>query len=136
MTHIPRQARQPLDGAAERAAPALPWQRAEGAAVLAAAIIAYALLDASWLLFAALLLLPDVGMLGYLAGTRVGAVAYNALHVYAGPAAAILVGVAGVGWALPVGVVWVAHVGMDRALGYGLKLPTGFRDTHLGRIGG
>ena len=127
--------REPAAGAT-RPAPAVRWQRVEGAAVLAAALLAYAWLDASWLLFAALLLAPDLGMLGYLAGPRAGAIAYNAVHVYAGPAAAILAGVAGVAWALPVGVIWLAHIGMDRALGYGLKLPTGFKDTHMGRLGG
>ena len=75
-------------------------------------------------------------MLGYLAGPAVGARAYNLAHTYAAPAV-----LAGVGWAmgasLPVALalVWAAHIGFDRALGYGLKLPTGFRDTHLGRIG-
>lgn len=118
------------------AARALAWQRAEGAAVLAAALVAYAWLGASWLLFAGLLLLPDLGMLGYLAGPRVGAITYNLVHMYAGPAVAVLAGVAGVTWALPVGVIWLAHIGMDRALGYGLKLPSGFKDTHMGRIGG
>lgn len=130
------QVREPAGDAAERVVPAVGWQRVEGAAVLAAALLAYAWLDASWLLFAALLLLPDLGMLGYLAGPRVGAITYNIVHVYAGPAATILAGLAGVAWALPTGVIWLAHIGMDRALGYGLKLPTGFKDTHLGRIGG
>ena len=130
-----QQGREPVAGA-RPAAGALLWQRAEGAAVLATAAIAYAWLDGSWLLFAALLLAPDLGMLGYLAGPRAGAITYNAVHLYVGPAAAILAGVAGVAWALPVGLIWLAHIGMDRGLGYGLKLPTGFRDTHMGRIGG
>ncbi|MBW3552765.1 MAG: DUF4260 domain-containing protein [Gemmatimonadetes bacterium] len=135
MSQTAQQVREPVAGT-PRPGAALPWQRAEGAAVLAAALVAYTFLDASWLLFAALLLAPDLGMLGYLAGRRVGAMTYNAVHVYAGPAAALLAGVAGVAWALPVGVIWLAHIGMDRALGYGLKLPTGFKDTHMGRIGG
>lgn len=135
MIETAQRVRAPVAGA-PRAAAALRWQRAEGAAVLVTALIAYAWLDASWLLFAALLLAPDLGMLGYLAGPRAGAITYNAVHVYAGAAAAILAGVAGVSWALPVGLIWAAHIGMDRGLGYGLKLPTGFRDTHMGRIGG
>ena len=128
---------------AEAAAPPAPstgsgvrrWLRAEGVAVLVAAIAAYWMLDASWVLFAALLLVPDIGALGYLAGPRVGAATYNLVHIYPGPAAALLAGVAGVAWGVPVGLIWLAHIGMDRALGYGLKGPTGFRDTHLGRIG-
>lgn len=82
------------------------------------------------------LLLPDVSMVGYLANSRVGALTYNVVHNWT---LALLV--LGLGWWLAidamvlVGALLVAHVGMDRALGYGLKLPTDFRDTHLGRIG-
>lgn len=114
---------------------AVTWQRVEGAAVLVAAVVAYAVVDASWLLFAALLLAPDLGMLGYLGGPRLGAATYNALHVLIGPAAAMAIWLAGAAWALPVALAWLAHIGVDRALGYGLKLPTGFQQTHLGAIG-
>jgi hypothetical protein len=90
----------------------------------------------SWWLFALLILAPDLSMLGYLAGPRVGAVAYNALHILIAP---LILGIAGVLLAAPittaVALIWIAHIAIDRALGYGLKLPTGFRDTHLGRIG-
>lgn len=110
--------------------------RAEGAAVLAAALLAYAHLGLSWWLFAALILAPDLAMLGYLRGPRLGAALYNAAHTYVLPA---LVGIGG--WwtesrlALGVALILVAHVGFDRAMGYGLKLPEGFKHTHLGRIG-
>ena len=110
--------------------------RLEGAAVLAAAVWGFALTGASWWLFGALLLAPDLAMVGYLRGPRVGAAVYNAAHTYAAPVA--LVGAAeALGWGLglPVALVWAAHVGVDRAVGCGLKLPTGFRDTHLGALG-
>jgi hypothetical protein len=87
-----------------------------------------------WLLPA--LLAPDLSMVGYLAGPRVGAVTYNLAHNLVVPIVLL-----GLGWPLsqPVlslaGAVLFAHVAVDRALGYGLKLPSGFRDTHLGRIG-
>jgi hypothetical protein len=86
--------------------------------------------------FAALLLLPDLGLLGCLAGPRIGALAYNALHTYLGPAgfaALAYVGVVPPAW--PSCVIWVAHIGMDRALGLGLKFPGTFRDTLLGAVG-
>jgi len=82
------------------------------------------------------LLVPDISMVGYLANSRVGAMIYNLIHNWT---LALLV--LGLGWWLAVdamlltGALLLAHVGMDRALGYGLKLPTDFRDTHLGRIG-
>ncbi|MFO0618851.1 MAG: DUF4260 domain-containing protein [Polyangiaceae bacterium] len=108
--------------------------RAEGAAILAVAIAVFHALGGSWGLFAALFLVPDVSLLGYLAGARVGAPIYNAAHSLLGPLALGAVGVALTGLASPlllVAAIWIAHVGFDRALGYGLKYATGFRDTHL-----
>lgn len=111
-------------------------QRIEGAALLIAAAFAF---DASgWSLwwFALLLLAADVSMLGYLAGPRAGAAVYNAGHMLLGPAALLAWSWAGgPATALAVGAVWLAHIGMDRAFGYGLKHGDGFHHTHLGLIG-
>jgi hypothetical protein len=110
------------------------WLRAEGLAVLALATYLYARGGHSWLLFAVLFLAPDLSFAGYLAGPRLGAAVYNALHSYVGPlilAAVVLA--AGRPAALP--LIWAAHIGFDRALGYGLKYPTAFGDTHLGAVG-
>lgn len=110
--------------------------RLEGAAALALAIGAYSTLGYGWILFAALLLLPDLSMLGYIAGPQVGALAYNFAHSYITPVA-----IGAAAWfsgsepAVAAALIWTAHIGMDRMLGYGLKLPTGFRNTHLGQIG-
>ena len=113
----------------------LVWLRVEGLAVLALAVLLYARGGHSWLLLAALFLAPDLSFVAYLGGTRMGAWAYNAAHSYAGPAlaagAALLTGRPPV-----VALIWAAHVGFDRALGYGLKYPSGFADTHLGRLRG
>lgn len=110
--------------------------RAEGLAVFAAALVAYAALGASWWLFAALILAPDLSMLGYLAGPRPGAFFYNAAHTYVGPA---LLGGLAYGVSAPlagaIALIWTAHIGLDRLLGYGLKYPAGFALTHLGRVG-
>jgi hypothetical protein len=109
--------------------------RLEGLAVLIVAVTGYHAIGASWVLFAVLLLLPDLGLLGYLAGPRIGALAYNTVHTYVGPAglaALAYLGVAPGAW--PVCLIWVAHIGMDRALGLGLKFPSAFRDTHLGAV--
>jgi hypothetical protein len=110
--------------------------RIEGACILAIAVHMYWLLGETWWLFAILFLAPDVSFLGYLAGTRVGAIAYNLLHTIAGPIllalAALLVPYEP---AMAVALIWLAHCGFDRALGYGLKYPAGFAFTHLGRIG-
>lgn len=110
--------------------------RLEGLALLLAAVVLYAVQGASWWLFAVLLFAPDLGMLGYLRGERVGAVTYNLAHFTVLPLVTALVGLM-TGAQLPVSIalIWLAHIGLDRAFGYGLKLPTGFKDTHLGSIG-
>lgn len=110
--------------------------RLEGLAVFAAALGAYVAVDGRLWLLLVLALAPDLAMLGYLAGPRVGSHLYNAVHTYVAPLA--LAGVALVVAApliTSVALVWAAHIGADRALGYGLKYPTGFGDTHLGSKG-
>ncbi len=110
--------------------------RLEGLAALVATVIAYQMLGGNWWLFAALLLAPDLSMFGGLAGPRRGAQIYNLAHTWLVPA-----GLAGIGLVtnlpllLQLACVWGAHIGMDRALGYGLKYPEGFDHTHLGLIG-
>ncbi|HEY5237154.1 MAG TPA: DUF4260 domain-containing protein [Rhizomicrobium sp.] len=110
--------------------------RMEGAALAFAAIAAYAHLGGRWPLFAVLILAPDLSFLGYLAGARVGAAAYNAAHSTVAP---ILFGAFGAMLGHPLAIlialIWIAHVGFDRAMGYGLKYASGFRNTHLGLIG-
>ena len=109
-------------------------RRWEGAALAAVAVLLFAQTSGNWGLFFALLLLPDLGMLGYLAGPRVGARTYNACHTYLVPVALGLVGyLVAAPLLTAVCAIWVAHIGLDRAIGYGLKHDTGFKDTHLSR---
>ncbi len=112
------------------------WLRAEGIAALVGGLSAWLALGAAWPLFLVFLLVPDVSMIGYLKGTHAGAITYNFVHNWA--TAGLVLGL-GVALAVPgivlAGVILVAHVGMDRLMGYGLKYPTSFQDTHLGRIG-
>lgn len=110
--------------------------RVEGLAMLVAALLGYQALHASWRLFALLLLIPDVALVAYLSGPRVGALAYNAMHIYLAPGVlAVLAYLNVVPGAWPICLVWMAHIGMDRMLGLGLKFPSAFRDTHLGTVG-
>ena len=110
--------------------------RLEGAAAFAASAALYAHAGFAWPLFAVLFLAPDLAMLGYLTGARNGAGAYNIAHTNALALPLALFGLfAGQSAVLAVALIWIAHIGFDRALGYGLKYPTGFGDTHLGRIG-
>ena len=110
--------------------------RVEGAVVFAAAIALYGHAGFSWLMFAILFLAPDLSMLAYLAGPGAGALAYNLIHTYALPLPLAIAGFAlGSPLAAAIGLIWTAHIGLDRLLAYGLKYRSGFGDTHLGRIG-
>ena len=107
----------------------------EGAVVAAAAIALYFHFGYPWWLLVVLALAPDLSMLGYAAGPVVGRAAYDAAHTYAVPVALAAIGVlADSDAALQVGLIWTAHIGIDRAIGYGLKYRTGFKDTHMQRV--
>ena len=109
-------------------------QRLEGLAALSAGIVAYAMLGQSWWLFAVLLFTPDLMMVFYLRSPRAGGLAYNAVHTYVAPALLALLGLVVGPLAYALAAIWVAHIGLDRLLGYGLKLDR-FEHTHLGPIG-
>ncbi len=110
------------------------WLRLEALAVFALAVYLYARGGYSWLIFSALFLAPDLSFAAYLAGSRVGAAGYNILHSYIGPVALAAAFLA-TDHPPILGLIWAAHIGFDRLLGYGLKYPTEFGDTHLGAVG-
>lgn len=114
--------------------PAL-WLRIEGLVLLVGAVVAYGTLVGNWWLFALLLFAPDLFMIGYMSNPVWGAALYNVGHTYLLPALLL-----GVGWwmgwqfAIPIALIWIAHIGLDRLVGYGLKYPTAFKDTHLQHV--
>ena len=110
--------------------------RLEGLTLFLGMILLYAVWGGSWLLFAVLFLVPDLSFLAYLADAKTGAVVYNAAHSYLAPVALMTTGFAiGDPLTLSIAMIWLGHIGIDRALGYGLKYAEGFGYTHLGRIG-
>ncbi|KAK5095884.1 hypothetical protein LTR70_003203 [Exophiala xenobiotica] len=111
--------------------------RLEAAAVLTSSTWAYSRLTSpSWWTFAALLLVPDIGMAGYLANTRAGAALYNSVHTETPPIILLCAAWATRNEAVAgVALCWLAHIGMDRMFGFGLKYGTGFGHTHLGVLG-
>jgi hypothetical protein len=110
--------------------------RAEGAAVALAMAVVLWHLGPPWWLVVLMLVAPDLALAGSALGPRVGAMVYNAAHTYLGPVIlAAAWGLSGSGTVAAVAGIWALHIGVDRALGFGLKYPTGFRDTHLGRFG-
>ena len=110
--------------------------RLEGLALFLGMTFLYAEWEGSWLVFVLLFLVPDLSFAAYLASPRVGAIVYNAAHAYLAPVVLMTLGFAlAEPLVLSIAMIWLAHIGFDRALGYGLKYSKGFGFTHLGRIG-
>jgi Domain of unknown function (DUF4260) len=118
--------------------------RAEGLALFLSAVLAFHFMGGNWWMFAALILVPDISFIGYVFGPKIGSIAYNMLHSTIGPLL-----LACLGWWLDedstmihiirdlsgfTALIWLAHIGFDRAVGYGLKYATGFKHTHLGNL--
>jgi hypothetical protein len=109
--------------------------RVEGLALFAGALVVYFDQGFGWWALVILFLAPDISFAGYLAGPGIGARIYNTLHTTVGPAALAVVGILSeTDWCVQLALIWLAHIGFDRLLGYGLKYPTAFKDTHLGRV--
>ena len=107
----------------------------EGLVVLLLVGAYYAYQGYSWLLFVLLLLAPDLAMLGYMVSKDIGSVTYNVVHTYTLPAILAVISLAaGFELGLPLALIWFAHIGMDRMVGYGLKYPGDSKDTHLSRV--
>lgn len=110
--------------------------RIEGLVLFLGMTLLYAAWDGSWWIYALLFFVPDLSFAGYLISPAAGAFAYNLMHSYMLP---VTLSVIGFGFASPlllsIALIWLAHIGIDRALGYGLKYNAGFGYTHLGRIG-
>ncbi|MDO9060647.1 MAG: DUF4260 domain-containing protein [Bradyrhizobium sp.] len=110
--------------------------RLEGLMLFIGMTLLYAVWEGSWWVYAILFLAPDLSLLGYLAGPKSGATLYNAVHSYLAPVALMTMGFAlSAPLVLSIAMIWLAHIGFDRALGFGLKYGAGFGFTHLGRIG-
>lgn len=111
-------------------------RRAEYAAAFLIVLWLYAQSGAGWWWFALLFLVPDITMAGYVFGSRIGALVYNAGHSFLSVAAlGMLMYVSEQQWLWPYVLIWAAHIAFDRMLGYGLKYASAFQNTHLGRIG-
>jgi hypothetical protein len=110
--------------------------KTEELAEMLLAVVVFTQLPYAWWVLPATFLLPDLSILGYLAGPRVGAFSYNLLHH---KALAVALGLTGWMLGLPLlmlaGTVLFFHNAFDRSLGYGLKYASGFRETHLGQVG-
>ncbi len=107
----------------------------EEALMFAFSIYLFTQLDFAWWWFPALLLAPDIGMIGYLHGPRLGSITYNITHHKGIALAVLLVGYYNQhDWTTLAGIILFGHSSMDRILGYGLKYPDSFQHTHLGKL--
>ena len=99
-------------------------------------IYLFSLLPFPWWFYPLFFFVPDLSMLGYLAGPQFGAITYNLIHH---KAIALSLFAAGSLFHIPVmsliGVVLLGHSSLDRVLGYGLKFSNSFNHTQLGVIG-
>jgi hypothetical protein len=114
------------------------WQRAEAALVFVAGLMLFWQADSglAWWLALIVFFAPDLSFAGYAAGNRLGAMAYNLVHVYAFGLGLFAIGaVLDMPTVPALGALWLAHSGFDRMLGYGLKSTEGFGVTHLGLVG-
>jgi Domain of unknown function (DUF4260) len=110
--------------------------RLEGLTLFAGMTLLYAVWGGSWWVYVLVFFVPDVSFAAYLAGPKVGAILYNAAHSYMAPMALMTTGFGmNSPLTLSIAMIWLAHIGFDRTLGYGLKYSAGFGFTHLGRIG-
>ena len=110
--------------------------RLEGLALLIGMTLLYYIWDGSWWVYVLLFFVPDISFAAYLSGPRFGALVYNAVHSYLAPVAMMTGAFATAEpLILSIAMIWLAHIGFDRALGYGLKYAAGFGFTHMGRIG-
>ncbi len=110
--------------------------RIEGVAVLLLCLYLYQIFGFSWLLFAMLFFCPVLAFFAYLINSKTGAIAYNIAHSYISPILMCFAYfISDIEVLKLVGVVWLAHIGFDRMLGYGLKYSKGFSYTHLGVVG-
>jgi hypothetical protein len=109
--------------------------RLEGLALLGGSVAIYVDQDFNWVLFAVIAVAPDLSLAAYAAGPRLGAVGYDLVHTTVAPLVLGAVGlVADSTLAVEIALVWLAHIGVDRLIGYGLKYPSGFKETHLQRV--
>jgi hypothetical protein len=108
--------------------------RLEGLLLCILALISYFSYGGTYLgLF--LIVLPDITLLGYLKNPKIGSIIYNLGHTYLTPILSLVIALSlGKLWGLLFTLLWFAHIGIDRALGLGLKFPDGFKNTHLGRL--
>ena len=110
--------------------------RLEGLTLFSGMVLLYAVWGGSWWLYLILFLVPDISFAAYLSGPRFGAMIYNTMHTYLIPIPLMVIGLGlEAPLLLSIAIIWLAHIGIDRALGYGLKYSAGFGFTHLGRIG-
>lgn len=109
--------------------------RVESLVLLIGGILLFARAGGAWWVFPLFLFVPDLSAIPYMINLRVGAISYNLVHTYAIPLVLVSAALSSENAVLvQIAAIWLAHIGMDRAIGYGLKYASGFKDTHMQRV--
>jgi hypothetical protein len=107
----------------------------ESVVIFLGSLLIYLFLSGNWIIFLVLLFSPDIFMVGYIKNSRIGSINYNIGHVYAWSVLLILIGILiGLDILILLSLICIAHISIDRAMGYGLKYPSDFKDTHMQKI--
>ena len=107
----------------------------ESIVIFIGSLLIYLFLSGNWIIFLVLLLAPDIFMVGYLRNSRIGSIIYNIGHVYAWAIVLIIIGILiNLNLLILFSLIWIAHISMDRAMGYGLKYSSDFKDTHMQKL--
>ena len=107
----------------------------EGLALLAASIVMYSNLDFKWGTFALLLLAPDLPLALYPTNKNLASVTYNLVHTIVFPMLLALFSYFnGSSLGIQLSLIWLAHIGMDHAVGYGFKYLGQMKETHFSRV--
>jgi len=108
----------------------------EGLAVsIVSAIIFFYFIESNWVLFLVLFLVPDLSFFGYIVSNKFGAYSYNTMHNYVLPLTLLLFSLYNKNvLSIQISLIWISHIGVDRALGYGLKYSDKFKHTHLQEV--
>jgi len=111
------------------------WVHLEGLIIFMSMIYIYYAYDYNWWIFILFLLTPDIAMFAYIINNRIGAIIYNLVHTYTISIPFLLFGIMmNNNLIIMVGIIWSAHIGIDRLFGYGLKYTTAFQHTHLQKL--
>jgi hypothetical protein len=103
----------------------------ESTVIFLGSLLIYLFIGGNWIIFIILLFSPDI----FIKNSRIGSIIYNIGHIHVWAIILILIGILiDLDILILLGLIWISHISIDRAMGYGLKYPSDFKDTHMQKI--